>query len=412
MTARGTMGPPDHEDHRDRGGHVSRSCRATSRLACLIVVFVLAGCRSNGPPALGGRRIELIHRAVREQHAKPLQAILSLEEAGPGAALERFRLQLWGRLLRSIPAPAPLWRRYIAAGLPLDLDRRARTTLGVQLLKEGHTREAIALLENAAASGALAADGALLHAPGPVRDRAARRMAVRDPARLHRLDARLERAVLLDLTPSEWIGRAIAWRRSGRPLAGARELSHLRWHGGIERLRRDECATCWLQAGQPRRALRTLAVQVRPTADELLLGARCELKRAWDLYPRRSSRALFSAAGHDAVRVATSPGMDQRHKVRALVIVLETMTEEGRLDAAWNAWVELRRLGWRSPRREWLGRRMGVRMARHSRWAAQVRELERELPGQRRCLLFWTAIHQKNGSATLRHLAAAPITDL
>ena len=341
-----------------------------------------------------------------------MQAIRHLEEAGPGAGLERFRFELWGRLLRTSHASPALWQRYIAAGLPDDLDRRAKTALGAALLEDGRTREAIAVLNDASAEGDLDADAALLKIPGPARQRAARRMAVRDPARLHRLDGRLERTLLGHLTPPEWISRARAWCRLGRPRAGARELSRRRWRGGIERLRRDQLAHCWLAAGEPRPALRVLPHRMRSTAGELLLRARCELKRAWNLFPRRSSHASFAAAADDALRVAAFPAAQRTQRNTAWEIVLEAMTEQGRLKAAWNAWVQLRRAGWTSPRRSWLGRRLGVAMTRRPGWTRQVRELERELPGQRRCLEFWAAVHRRNGSDELRELARAPVPDL
>ncbi|NOZ79327.1 MAG: hypothetical protein GXP48_09180, partial [Acidobacteria bacterium] len=382
------------------------------QIVWLAMALFIVGCGAKGPIRRGARRIAMIHEAVTLEHTNPARAVALLDAAGPGAGLERFRLELWGETLRSIPAPATSWRRYIAAGLPRDLDQRAKVSLGRILLQQGQRDEAAAVLEDASAEGDLAADAELLKIPGAVQRRAARRMAVRDPAGLHRLDRSIEGTVLPRLTPAEWIGRAMAWRRTGRPLQGARELSRLRWHGGIERLRREELARCWLAAGRPGRALGILPRRARSTVKDLLLRARCELKLAWNLFPARASRAHFKRAADGAIRVASFSPASPREHIRALAIVLEARTEEGKLGLAWNAWVRLRAAGWSSSRRDWLGRRLGVAMARQARWTRRVVELERELPDQKRCLEFWTAVRRGVDREALRRLGAAPVADL
>jgi soluble lytic murein transglycosylase len=92
---------------------------------------------------------------------------------------------------------------------------------------------------------------------------------------------------------------------------------------------------------------------------------------------------------------------------QALRHVLECGTETGALDEALDAWWALAAEGWQDEDRGWLGRRLGVAVARSSR-AADAAALAGSLPDHERCLRFWSA----RGERELRRLAEAPVADL
>jgi len=354
-----------------------------------------------------------LHRASQLQRRAPLRAAALLEEAGPGAALESFRFRLWARVLARGSSPPGPWRRLLEAGPPVEVRRAALVGLGRALLRDGKEAEAVTALEEAAAEGSRAANGELLGVASPaVRERTARRLAVKDPRRLRRLAPEMERRMLRALTPGERLQRAASWRRGGFPGRGARDLLHRRWRGGLERARRLELARCELAANRPARAIRLLAKVGRSGISDLLLRARGERRLGWDLFPRPAGRRHFRLAFQAAARVAVYRSTPASERIEAFEITLETATELGDLERAWMAWRMLGRLGWSSPMRTWLGRRLGVALARRGDDGVRVEELERELPGQARCLTYWRSVGRPGGAAALERLAAAPIEDL
>lgn len=92
-------------------------------------------------------------------------------------------------------------------------------------------------------------------------------------------------------------------------------------------------------------------------------------------------------------------------------LVLECGTEAGSLDDAASAWHELEEAQWRDRRREWLGRRLGVALARSGGSDRSVSGISEALPRHARCLRFWTASTAED-HGTLVELAAVPVRDL
>lgn len=355
-------------------------------------------------PAPSPRRAAL-EQAVRLREAEPARAAELARKAGPGAVLEAYRLRLWARALESSGAGAEAWRRLLGQRLPEEVERRALLGLGRSLLREGREEEAVAALEKVSGAGSHGADELLLGVSDRrIRRRAARRLAVQAPGRLRRLDGKLEAEVLRRLTPAERLVRAAAWRESGAPRRAIGELARLRWRGELEARRRVELARAWIAAGEPARALRVLPPASRAPVPALLARARAERRLGWDRYPKRRSDRAFRRSLASARAVVRRARGELRQQ--GLEIVVEMATETGRLEEAWRAWRALAAGGWDGRRRGWLGRRLGVAMARAKRWPDRVMELESELPAHRRCLAFWNALGSSGGRTTLEELAA------
>jgi len=327
--------------------------------------------------------------------------------------LESFRFRIWARLLARESFPAKSWRRFLDAGPPIELRRVGLLGLGRALLADGKDSEAVTVFEEAAAQGNRAANGELLQvASAAVRERTVRRLAVKAPRQLRRLAPELERRVVGALTPGERLERAASWRRGGLPGRGARELLRQRWRGGLERARRRELASCELAADHPDRVLKHLPSIARSGISDLLLRARSERRLGWDRFPQPSRRHHFRLAFQAAARVAVFRSTPRNERIEAFEISLEMATELGVLERAWMAWRMLRKLGWSSPKRIWLGRRLGVALARRGGDAGRVKELERELPEQARCLTYWRSVSEPRAGGALERLAQAPIEDL
>jgi soluble lytic murein transglycosylase len=95
----------------------------------------------------------------------------------------------------------------------------------------------------------------------------------------------------------------------------------------------------------------------------------------------------------------------------ALELILECGTETGDLESALDAWWQLEALGWEDRRRSWLGRRLGVALARAAADSDDVAALASALPEHARCLNFWLAATGSD-SAALKRLASAEMVDL
>lgn len=382
-----------------------------SRFRALVLAAAALGAvacfRGEVPAAHPGSREQALKKAVLLRRSDSASAAEWARRAGPGTELEGYRLRLWVAALESSRAGPEAWRSLLAERLPAEVELKALLGLGVSLLRAGNEADAVAVLEQASGAGSERADELLVEVPDPrVRRAAARRLAVRAPGTLHRKDRALERRIVRRLTPAERLLRGAAWRRSGSPRRSARELGSFRWRGGLEMGRLLEVARAWIAAGDPRRALAVLPRTTRRTAPEILLvRARAERRRAWDLFPRKASARGFRRALGAARSAARRAEGELRG--RALEIVLEMATETGRLDEAWEAWRELAAAGWRGRRRGWLGRRLGVALALRGRGRYRVVQLEAELPAHRPCLAYWLARTSPGGDAALRELAGA-----
>lgn len=361
-------------------------------------------CFQGEAPAPPRPRRAALEQAVRLRRTNPSGAAAWARRAGAGPALEAYRLRLWADTLERSHAVPKAWRELLAQELPPAMEVRALLGLGGSLLRAGREDEAVAVLQKASGAGSEGADELLLGVSRlQVRRGAARRLAVRSPDRLHRSDPILEREIVGGLTPAERLLRGRAWRESGSPRRTVRELGGLRWRGDLETRRRLAVARAWIAAGEPARALRILPPPSRAVPEVLLVRAQAERREAWDRFPRDGSAGAFRRALGLARGAARSGNGKLRRE--ALTIVLETATETGRLEEAWNAWRSLAAMGWRGGRRGWLGRRLGIAMARRSRRLDRVAELEAELPAHRSCLLYWRAQVSSGRRRVLRKLA-------
>jgi soluble lytic murein transglycosylase-like protein len=106
--------------------------------------------------------------------------------------------------------------------------------------------------------------------------------------------------------------------------------------------------------------------------------------------PDRAAAANFARCRDEARKVIERDG--GAVPARALELAVECSTEAGDLDAALTAWRRLEASGWGDGRRSWLGRRLGVALARAGAPAELIDELAGALPRDARCLRYWHSI--------------------
>lgn len=382
------------------------------RLLLAPLLAALAACVETPSPQRSSAREEQLRQGFAARGTDPAAAASYLAAAGPGALLEQARVEVWVDCLeRASPAPSA-WREALAQPLPPELRLRVLEGLGRALLAAGEGAAGVAALEEAARGGRTSADERLLEVgEGAVRRRATDRMAVRAPHRLRQLDPTAERGSVAGLGPAQWLERTAAWRATGNPAAGAAELARRRWSGADERRRRVELARAELAAGAVGRALAALPPPAGSDSEELALRAQCLRRQAWGSSPAPAARGLFLRCLEVAERGAEGEGAGRRD---ALEAVLECGTEAGRLEVAAEAWWELHALGWRGERRDWLGRRLALRvLERPGRWQVAA-DIASSLPDQRRCLTYWLSRSAPPEWARrqLGTLAEAPFADL
>ncbi len=376
------------------------------RLALAAAALAAVACVSRGPAGTPNRtRLERLEQGLQLATSEPLAAAAVLAAAGPGAGLERVRLTTWLHCLEVAPAPPDAWRELLAVPPPPDLRPRVQLGLGRALAAAGDAR-AQAVLDEAGAAGSTAADEALLDGADPAfARRAAKRLAVAHPEILKRRAPRLESVVLATLDAEAWLERATAWEDVGRPDAAVRELAAQRFSGEVERTRQARLALAGGIARSPAYGLRRLGTPAVGDAAGWLARSRLLRRRAWDRAPDAASRRLFREA-MAAAQQALRAGAD-RHD--ALALVLETGTEGGALSEAWAAWRELEAAGWSEARRAWLGRRLGVALARRGGRDDDVTTIASALPDHQRCLRYWLARGDPERELVL---AAAAVPDL
>ena len=361
------------------------------------------------PPARGAQPLD---RAFALAATDPAAAARLFETCGPAPGLERARMATWASCLSRSDAPPAAWQRYLDARPPVDLAHRAGVTLVGVLLDDGRTEEALRHRSLLPPELQPEADELLLGSDVPeVRQEAARNLLVAGPHRLHRVDPELERRLIPMLVPEERLQRCRAWRRAGSPSRAASELRPLRWNGKAEVERRRELARAEIDAGSPRRALRSLPPGRTAAAEDQVLRAQAHRRRAWQRVPNRAATTSFADCQTAAER-ALAGNLTDELRTAALVLNLECATEAGRHTVALGAWRELQSRRWLDPRREWLGRRLGVGLARSGRPVAEVKEIGRALPVHERCLRFWAADGRGSDSKELATLAAAGFADL
>ncbi len=81
------------------------------------------------------------------------------------------------------------------------------------------------------------------------------------------------------------------------------------------------------------------------------------------------------------------------------------------MSRALESWNSLEAFGWKSSKREWLGRRLGVALALAGD-GERAADLALSLPAHERCLRFWIATTSSESQAALTTLSNAPVADL
>jgi len=380
--------------------------------AILVVAMVAAACA--GPPVPHGdeARERTLDLAFSLASADPVRAAALFADTGPGADLEYARMASWADCLQQTQASPEAWRRYLADGPPPSLENRARLALVRALADAGEIAALAAERTLLPTELQPEADELLLTAgDSAVRVEAARRLAVVAPRKLDSLDRTLDRQILAGLEPPDRLDRSRAWRRSGAPSRAAAELRAVRWQDELEDERRRELARSELAAGSPRAALRALPSGSNADVSDLVLRAQAHRNRAWGLFPNREAERVFSDCSTNAER-ALGRGATDDSRLAALGLLLECATEAGDLDAALDSWRLLEAARWSDPRREWLGRRLGVALVHRGNARDVVRALARSMANQRRCLRYWLATSSTEGAPELQSLAGSGLADL
>jgi soluble lytic murein transglycosylase-like protein len=340
------------------------------------------------PGEAESQRLRLLREAVAVHRADPGHAAELCARAGPGAALERVRLQLWLDALRRSSAAPGGWKQLREQALPDDLQASAELGLARALVQHGEVSRAREILHALAVDGNSDADEELLDlTSGEMQRAAAQRLAVSAPQRLRRVARDLERSVLSDLDAERWLARAAAWRRSGLPRQAAAELSRQRFRGADEARRRIELARAEIAAGRSSRALRVLPAGTDAGPEVAVLRAEAHRRIAWSRHPRSSATAPFRDCLSWARR--GTAGSDLRVAKSAWALVVECGTEAGRLDLALSAWWRWHALEPGAARRQWIGRRLGVALATGTADPSELQALAGSLPLHARCLAYW-----------------------
>jgi len=358
------------------------------------------------------KRDHILDQAFALADSDPGRAAALFADAGPGTSLENSRMAVWAECLERTPAGVDAWRRYLEDRPPDSLAIAARLAL-IQALADGGSFEA-ALSERSLlpVEERPEADELLFEVGDPdVRREAARRLAVTRPAFLATADRQLDRGLASKLSPQDRLERAVALRRAGRASRAASELRGQRWSAEQEQQRRRELARAELASGSPTRALNALPSGQKAEAEDHILRAQAFRSRGWHLFPDRVAQRYFRdcvAAAETGIALGGSG--EQREAASALR--LECATQIGRLTTALESWRSLEAEGWDNGRREWLGRRLGVALARAGGEKRAVLELARSLPRQQRCLRYWLAVGSPDSGPEMAALAEAMVADL
>ena len=367
-------------------------------------------CTDSPPEEHDTHRLDMLERAFASRNDDPAGAADLFAAAGPGPTLEGARLKAWYGSIRRSGADSSRWRSFLDARPPINLGGPATLALAEALVAENDRDEAVA---------------ALLDAPDPVRHRAdvelldladetiaasaAFRLAREAPQLLRSHSSALERSVLTAFDHEDWMVRASAWRLAGLGSRGAAELRKLQWRGAEEKERRIELARCELDAGSTTRALNALPASDRSDPVELNLRAEAYRRRAWGLMPDSAASKPFRSCLGEAQRsAATAQGPDL---TEALTLMLECGTEAGSLTPALAAWRHLETSGWNHSRRTWLGRRLGIALARAGADREIIDGMASAIPYHQRCLQFWRSVTDpaKGGLVDLAEVKIADI---
>lgn len=393
-----------------RTGPANLKLILTHTLVATISIVLIAGCGGRTAVQRGSDRLKTLEQAFAVRGGDPEKAIDYFAAAGPGSTLETARLEAWYDAMQRCGADSPRWRAFLAARPPERLASKATLALATALEHEGDLSGAVAILVNAPEDVRHIADLELLDlADEKTAADAAGRLARVAPLLLRRHSRSLQRSVLATFDHDDWMGRAAAWRSVGLGSQGASELRGQRRRGDEEMERRVELARCELDAGSSSRALNALPPRSESDPIELTLRAEAYRRRGWGRVPDRGAITAFATC-LDEARLAV-PRADAATRTHALALVLECGTEAGDLGGALAAWRELEATAWHDRRRSWLGRRLGVALARSGFATDALAGLESALPNHQRCLRYWRSVTAADGEA-LADLAETEIIDL
>ena len=382
----------------------------TRPLALALLITLTAACGVQPTDQPQSHRLDTVARAFAARVGDPDKACDLFAAAGPGPVLERARLNAWYGALRRNNTDSTRWRAFLAARPTKDLADRATMALAAVLITEGDPQGAMDVLVNTPESLRHRADLELLDlADEEAAARASYRLAREAPHRLRSRSPSLERAVLRTFGHEDWMTRAAAWRSAGLGSRGASELRGQRRRGEEEKERRIELARCELDAGSSTRTFNALPSRGKSDPVELTLRAEAHRRRAWGRMPDRAATTSFRNCLEEA-QEATSAA-EGATRTQALALVLECGTETGGLESALAAWFRLEATGWDHPRRTWLGRRLGVALARSGFEPDTIDGIASALPNHERCLRYWRSVSSSQ-TDDLADLADAPIADL
>jgi soluble lytic murein transglycosylase len=113
-----------------------------------------------------------------------------------------------------------------------------------------------------------------------------------------------------------------------------------------------------------------------------------------------------------ASKRAIATSLDPDLLVTSLRLGLECATESGQLETALESWRALEASKWDDPRREWLGRRLGVALARTAQTRSATLEIASSLRTHQRCLRYWGGGAVEGNRQELEDLATASPADL
>ena len=371
---------------------------------------LVVACSDSPPEEHETHRLDMLERAFASRNDDPAGAGDLFASAGSGPTLERARLKTWYDSLRRSGADSTRWRSFLDARPPIDLRGPATLALAKALVAENDRDGAVA---------------ALLDAPDPVRHRAdvelldladettaasaAFRLAREAPQLLRSHSSSLERGVLATFNHEDWMARASAWRSAGLGSRGAAELRQQQRRGVEEKQRRIELARCELDGGSSTRTLNALPASSKSDPLELTLRAEAYRRRAWARMPDRAASTSFRTCLEEAQRsAATAEGLAL---TEALTLVLECGTEAGSLTPALAAWRQLETSGWDHPRRTWLGRRLGIALARAGSDREIIDGMASAMQNHQRCLRYWRSVTDP-ATEGLANLAEVKIADI
>ena len=383
------------------------------RLLLILAAAVAAtACDSAQIQAPIPERERILEQAFALSESDPARAISLFADAGPGPVLETSRMAVWAACLERATAGPDEWRRLLADQPPESLAIRARLALIRTLVDHGRENDAVSERPFVPLEELPEVDKILFASDDlEIRLAAAGRLVISSPSFLASADRELDRRLASNLSPDGLLERSRSWRLDGQPRRAASDLRRLKWKGEPEKRRRREIARAELGAGSPSRALNILPPARESEAEDHLLRAQALRNRGWHLFPGRGEKRYFADCIISA-EAAIAKGDVGDDSQAAYALRLECSSQVGRLSTALESWRLLEAERWNDPRREWLGRRLGVALARSTQDIEAAREMARSLPNHQRCLRYWLAAQSTDIQPDFRALADASIADL